>query len=196
MDRVGFLPRLGAFLIDLGIFAVGVHLFMFVDIYVNIATPLNNFGIVSLLGGAFFLISYGLFEVIMAATPGKRIAGLAIGQDDGMPATRRSLFKRWAVKQIAVFFACPMAALWTILTPYNNLFRVPEFVIPGIIILAVIDTILTGVLLLIIVGGCFLVLGPLRQSLHDKLSGTAVFRAADLRATRAFSIDTHESATP
>jgi len=196
MDRVGFLPRLGAFLIDLGIFAVGVHLFMFIDVYVNLTTPLNNFGIISLLGGAFFLISYGLFDVIMAATPGKRIAGLAIAHDDGMPATRGSLFKRWAVKQIAVFFACPMVVRWTMLTPYNNWIRVPDFVIPGILILAVIDTILTGVLLLIVVGGCFLVLGPLRQSLHDKLSGTAVFRAADLRATRAFSIDLSENVNP
>ena len=121
----------GRFFIDLGIFAVGVHLFMFVDVYVNITTPLNNFGIISLLGGAFFLISYGLFEVIMAATPGKRIAGLAIAHDDGMPATRGSLFKRWAVKQIAVFFACPMVVLWTMLTPYNNWIRVPDFVDSG-----------------------------------------------------------------
>jgi uncharacterized RDD family membrane protein YckC len=189
MDRVGFLPRLGAFLIDLGIFAAAIHLFMLIDVYVNLTTSLNDFGLISLLGGGFLLLGYGLFEVIMAATPGKRIARLVIASDDGLPATRKALFKRWAVKQIAVFFACPMACLWTTLSPYNNWFRVPDFVIPGILGLAIIDTFLTGILLLIVMGGCFLALGPSRQSLHDKLAGTAVYRTNDLRAARAFSLE-------
>src|SRR5258706_10479152 len=191
MDRVGFLPRLGAFLLDLVIFAAAVHLFMLIDVYVNITTSFNNFGLICLLGGAFLLLGYGLFEIIMSATPGKRIAGLAIAADDGLPATKKALFKRWAVKQIAVFFACPMALLWTILSPYNNWIRVPDFVLPGILGLAIIDTILTGILLLIVMGGCFLALGPARQSLHDKLAGTAVYRATDLRAARAFAIETN-----
>lgn len=188
MDRVGFLPRLGAFLIDLAIFAAAVHLFMFIDVYVNLTTPFNNFGLVSLIGGAFLLVGYGLFEVMMAATPGKRIAGLVIASEDGMPAPRMALLKRWAVKQVAVFFACPMALLWSIVSPYNNWIRVPDFVMPGILGLAIIDTILTGILLLMVMGGCFLALGPSRQSLHDKLARSAVYRAADLRAARAFSI--------
>jgi len=190
MDRSGFLPRLGAFLIDLGIFAAAVHLFMFIDVYVNITTNFNNFGVICLIGGAFLLLGYGLFEVIMAATPGKLIAGLVIASDDGLPAPRKALFKRWAIKQIAVFFACPMALLWTMLSPYNNWLRVPDFVLPGILGLAIIDTILTGILLLIIMGGCFLALGPSRQSLHDKIAGTAVYRARDLHAARAFSVET------
>ena len=189
MDRVGFLPRLGAFLIDLGIFAAAVHLFMFIDVYVNITTSLNDFGLICLLGGTFLLLGYGLFEIMMAATPGKRIAGLVIGAADGMPAPRKALFKRWAAKQIAVFFACPMALLWTMYSPYNNWIRVPDFVMPGIVGLALIDTILTGALLLIVVGGCFLALGPSRQTLHDRLAGTALFRAVDLNAARAFSVE-------
>lgn len=191
MDRVGFLPRLGAFLIDLGIFAAAIHLFVFVDVYLNLATSLNNFGLITLLGGAFLLLGYGLFDVLMAGTPGKRIAGLIIASDDGLPATRKRLIKRWAVKQIAVFFACPMALLWTLLSPYNYHIPIPEFIIPGILGLAITDTILTAVLLLIVLGGCFLVLGPSRQSLHDKLAGTAVYRSTDLHAARAFSMETN-----
>jgi hypothetical protein len=37
------------------------------------------------------------------------------------------------------------------------------------------------------VGGCFLALGPGRQTLHDKLAGTAVYRAAEVYAPRAFA---------
>lgn len=188
MERIAFLPRLGAFLLDLGLFTAAIHLFLFVDVYVNLRTAVNNFGVVSLLGGAFLLIGYGLSELLMAATPGKRLAGLVIAAEDGTPASRRALLKRWAVKQIAVFFACPMMVLWTLLSPYNYRVILPHYVLPGVVALAVIDTILVSVLLLSVIGGCFLALGPLRQTLHDKLAGTAVFRADDVLAARAFSL--------
>src|SRR5215216_4705657 len=102
MHRVGFLPRLAAFLIDLGIFTAAVHFFALVDLLLNVRTSLNFFGIVSLLGGTVLLIGYGLFEIAMAATPGKKLAGLVIASEDGRPATRRTLIKRWAVKHIPV----------------------------------------------------------------------------------------------
>jgi uncharacterized RDD family membrane protein YckC len=193
MERIAFLPRLGAFLLDLGLFTAAVHLFLFVDVFINIHTPVNNFGVVSLLGGAFLLIGYGLSEVLMAATPGKRLAGLVIAAEDGSPAPRKALLKRWAVKQIAVFFACPMMILWTLLSPYNYHVVLPNYVLPGVLALAIVDTILVSVLLLSVIGGCFLALGPLRQTLHDKLAGTAVYRAADVLAAHAFSLDTDEA---
>jgi uncharacterized RDD family membrane protein YckC len=186
MHRVGFLPRLAAFLIDLGIFTVAVHLFTAVDVLINLATPLNYFGIVSLLGGSVLLLGYGFLEVLLAATPGKKLAGLVIASDDGQPATRRTLLKRWAAKHIPVFFAAPMMLLWAILSPYNYRVILPDYVIPGIFALAVIDTILTGLLLLMVVGGCFLALLPARTTLHDKLAGTAVYPAADLNARHSF----------
>jgi uncharacterized RDD family membrane protein YckC len=186
MHRVGFLPRLAAFLIDLAIFTVAVHFLTAVDILLNLTTSLNNFGIVSLLGGAVLLIGYGLLEVLMAATPGKRLAGLTIAADDAQPAARGRLLKRWAAKHVPVFFAAPMMLLWTILSPYNYHVPLPDYVEPGVVALAVVDTILTGLLLLMVVGGCFLALLPARTALHDKLSGTAVYLAADLNARHSF----------
>jgi uncharacterized RDD family membrane protein YckC len=186
MHRVGFLPRLAAFLIDLGIFTVAVHFLTAVDVVLNLSTALNNFGIVSLLGGAVMLVGYGFLEVLMAATPGKRVAGLTIAGDDGRPAARGRLMKRWAAKHAPVFFAAPMMLLWSILSPYNYHLPLPDFVQPGVVALAVIDTILTGLLLLMVVGGCFLALLPARTALHDKLSGTAVYLAADLNARHSF----------
>ncbi|HSI35702.1 MAG TPA: RDD family protein [Tepidisphaeraceae bacterium] len=79
MERTPFLPRLAAFLIDLGIFAAAVHLFTLVDVLLNVWTNVNNFGVVSLLGGSVLLIGYGALEVLMAGTPGKRACGLIIG---------------------------------------------------------------------------------------------------------------------
>src|SRR5690349_6374635 len=125
MHRVGFLPRLAAFLIDLGIFTFAVHLFTAVDVLINVTTRLNNFGIVSLLGGSVLLIGYGFLEVLMASTPGKKLAGLTIASEDGRPATRRTLLKRWAAKHVPVFFAAPMLALWAVLSPYNYHWPLP-----------------------------------------------------------------------
>src|SRR3954453_12038149 len=113
MQRVGMLPRLGAFLIDLGLFTVAIHLLLVADVVINMETRLNNMGIVSLLGGSLLLLGYGACEVLMAGTPGKRLAGLVIAAEDGEPATRGALLRRWAVKQVAVFFAAPTVILWT-----------------------------------------------------------------------------------
>jgi hypothetical protein len=49
-----------------------------------------------------------------------------------------------------------------------------------------IDTILTGILLVMVIGGCFLALLPARTTLHDKLAGTAVYPADLLRARNSF----------
>jgi uncharacterized RDD family membrane protein YckC len=182
MQRVGFLPRLGAFLIDLGLFAAAVHLFTLVDVLINMRNSVNNFGFVSLLGGALLLIGYGFCEALMGATPGKRIAGLVIAAEGGQPAARKALLKRWAAKQVPVFFAAPTAVCWTLISPYNYHVPLPDFVALGVLVLAVIDTILTGLLLVMVAGGCFLALGPSRLTLHDKLAGTAVYRAAELFA--------------
>jgi uncharacterized RDD family membrane protein YckC len=191
MHRVAFLPRLAAFLIDLAIFTVAVHLLLLVDVFVNMRTGLNHMGIVSLLGGALLLVGYGLFEVLLAATPGKRLAGLVIAAENGDPATRGALLKRWAAKQVAVFFAAPTVVLWTLLSPYNIHWPLYDFVAAGVLVLAIIDTILTAILLFMAIGGCFLALGPGRQTLHDKLSGTALYRAAEVYAPRAFAAVVH-----
>ena len=186
MERVGFLPRLGAFLIDLGIFTAAVHLLLFVDVVLNLQTPINNIGIISLLGGSVLVVVYGFLEVLMAGTPGKKLCGLVIGAQDGQRATKRTLLKRWAVKQIAIFFAAPTLLLWSLLSPFNYHVRLPDYVQEAVLALAIVDTVLTGILLIMALGGCFFALTPARQALHDKLAGTAVYRAAQLFAVGAF----------
>jgi len=186
MERVGFIPRLGAFLIDLGIFAVVVHLLVAADLVVNMTTNLNDFGILSLFGGGVMLVSYGFIEALTAITPGKRLAGLVIASADGEPPTRRALLTRWLTKNVAIFFAIPTCALWTLLSPYNYHVHLPDFLSAGVLVLAVVDTVLTTILLVTVVAGCFMAAKPDRQALHDALSGTAVFRRAEILAPRSF----------
>lgn len=186
MERAGFVPRLGAFLLDLGIFTFGIHLFTAVDILLNQLTGLNNFGLVSLFGGSVLLIGYGMGEALTGRTPGKALCGLVIASEEGVPATGRALWKRWAAKHSPVFFAAPTVALWTILSPYNHHFPLHDYVASGVLALAVVDTVVTSVLLLLIIGGCLLVLKN-GQALHDMLGGTAVYRAREVYAGRAFS---------
>lgn len=186
MERAGFVPRLGAFLVDLGIFTFAVHLFTLVDILLNQLTPLNNFGLVSLFGSSVLLIMYGVAEALTGRTPGKALCGLVIVSEEGTPATRRALWKRWAVKHSPVFFAAPTVALWAMLSPYNYHFPLHDYVALGVMALAIVDTVVTSVLLLLMIGGCLLVLKN-GQALHDMLGGTSVYRASEVYAPRAFS---------
>ena len=186
MERVGFIPRLGAFLIDLAIFALVVHFLVAVDLVLNVTTNLNDFGIVSLFGGGVLLVAYGLIEALTAITPGKRLAGLSIASADGEPASRRALLTRWLAKNVAVFFAIPTCALWTLLSPYNYHVHLPDFVAVGVLSLAIVDTVLTTILLLVVIAGCCMAAKPHRQTLHDTLSGTAVFRRSEMLAPRSF----------
>ncbi|HSI35703.1 MAG TPA: hypothetical protein VK986_19130 [Tepidisphaeraceae bacterium] len=93
---------------------------------------------------------------------------------------------RWATKHSAVFFCAPTLALWTLLSPHNVHFPIPDFVALGVRVFAVVDTVLTSVLLLMVIGGCFLALRPGRQTLHDAIAGTAVFSRAQVLAPTAF----------
>lgn len=186
MDRATFPTRLGAFLIDLAIFAAAIHLFVAVDILLNVFTKLNNFGIVSLLGGSLLLIGYGTLEVLLATTPGKRACGLIIASEDGQPATRRALLKRWAVKHSPVFACAPTLILWTLVSPYNYHAKLPDFVAHAVHIFAVVDTYLTSLLLIMVIAGCFLSLTASRQTLHDAIARTALLPRKDLLAKNAF----------
>jgi uncharacterized RDD family membrane protein YckC len=187
MDRAGFIPRMGAFLIDFAIFAMTIHLLVAIDIVINTLGDFNNFGVVSLLGGSILLIVYGFLEVIMAGTPGKKICGLVIADEEGRPAGMRLLMKRWAFKHCAVFMCAPTLVLWTLLSPHNYHFPLPDFVAAGVLALAVTDTVLTAILLAIVIGGCFLALRPHGQALHDMLAGTTVQRRLAVDAAKAFS---------
>src|SRR5205814_9096547 len=120
MERVGFQQRTGALLIDLGLLMKIGSVLIMVDVLVNELDNYDNFGLISGAGGALLILVYSLLEIFWARTPGKRIMGLVIARDDGTPATRRILAKRWAVKQSPVFFGT-LATLLLMCTEYQLL---------------------------------------------------------------------------
>src|SRR5438045_6800368 len=127
MERIGFQQRTGAFFIDLGLAMILVHLLIVVDLLLNQFDRYSGtFGLISGGGGALLILLYGLFEIFWARTPGKRIMGLIIAREDGTPASRRILAKRWAVKQSPIVFG----ALGTWLLIFANLaigdFNMPD----------------------------------------------------------------------
>ncbi len=183
MERVGFQQRTGAFFIDLGLLMVGVHLLIVVDVLVNQQDNYDNFGLISGCGGALLILVYSLLEIFWARTPGKRIMGLVIARDDGTPATRRMLAKRWAVKQSPVFFGT-LATLLLMCTEYQLLsFYLPE----GLRIFGIIDAVIGLVLAIFVCVGYSKVMQPQRQAFHDLVASTAVFRSIDVQSERGFA---------
>src|SRR4051812_17287698 len=104
MERVGFQQRAAAVIIDLGLVMLAVHLCIGLDLLVNARSNWDNFGFLSGFGAIIVVLVYALMEILSAGTVGKRIMGLVIARDDGQPASRGALIKRWAIKQSPLFF--------------------------------------------------------------------------------------------
>ena len=100
-------------------------------------------------------LPYNLMEAIGGWTPGKLVMGLRVRQADGSPPSFGQIFARWLVKHNSVL-----------------LFLLTFVGIPAMV--------LSGPGQMVIWLGCFLVLTPKRQALHDMASGTAVFEANQL----------------
>jgi uncharacterized RDD family membrane protein YckC len=176
--RVGFGPRLGAWLIDLVVVCIISLLFG------GIIGTLFGVGAGTLAGAAAegegaaatgamvgalaflaglavgFAVSsflYSLIEAFTGASPGKMILKLKIGFEDGRNAPVSTYVARWAVKNSGTLIA--VVAL-----------------MPGLHLLSPVGS-LAGFVIFI---GCFLVLGDKRQALHDMAAKTAVFNRADL----------------
>jgi uncharacterized RDD family membrane protein YckC len=107
-------------------------------------------------------VLYPLIEGLKGWSPGKRLTGLLIGTADGELAPPKVLMTRYAIKNSAnlLGFAGTITGI-ALLTGVSSL-------------LAVVVTI-----------GCLMVLMAPRQALHDRIAGTAVFKAAALREMAA-----------
>jgi uncharacterized RDD family membrane protein YckC len=92
-------------------------------------------------------------DIFKAATPGKMLLKLKITNEDGSEASRQTLIKRWAIKQIPQF-AWLLFAVTTVM--FFNWLTVFCFI--GYVI------------------SCCLTFRPDRQALHDTMAHTAVFR--------------------
>jgi len=176
IERVGFGTRLGASLLDI-LFAliVGVILGMFIGdtlsflvpdkeamydkikgldhLYYNIMTYVVKF----IAGTTFVSYINILIEMTTGSSIGKKILGIQIGNEDGTKTNINHYFGRTILKNIQLVFAIP------------NLFLMVGFL----------ETLGMGSGLLIFIG-CFFVLGESRQSFHDRLSKTAIFRKDEL----------------
>ena len=163
MTRIGFGPRLGAALIDIGIMivimSIGTTVFGVSLFGGALANP-------DLLGGAtagglslgaialsIIPLAYMSLEVVKAATPGKMLLKLKIRAADGSEADQNTLITRFAVKNAG--------ALLNILAAITTVGMLASL----------------GSLAGLVVGlGCFLVLGAAKQALHDVVAKTAVYR--------------------
>ncbi|MGA2498849.1 MAG: RDD family protein, partial [Tepidisphaeraceae bacterium] len=103
MQRQGFGIRLGAAIIDGVIILVGMVLLSLVFGFGAFTAASRGGGaaagvsIVAVLLMALWPLAYSSTEIFMAASPGKKLLGLTIANQDGSPAAPPVLATRWAV---------------------------------------------------------------------------------------------------
>lgn len=181
--RVGFGPRLGAWIID-GLLGVlfGVLLGVLLqplgigmtetiaetlselqDLYQMLGIDPATTAIVEAwypaltLGGIIGSIMYALIEGLSGASPGKRILGLVVATHDGRTGTAALWMRRCVAKNISTFLQ-----MFTLL--------------PALAFIGEIGTWL-GIVIFV---GCFFVLGEERLALHDRIAGSAIFDREDV----------------
>ena len=150
--RIGFGMRLAAAVID-GVVA-GVLIWVPTWLLARVHPSLG-----ALVGGVLGMAYFSL-EILKAQTVGKMLFQYRITAQDGSPATRDQLVKRWGYKQVPNAIGVIAAVLTMI---------VPALGFVSYIGLA------AG---LAIVAGTFLTLKPEKLAFHDKLFGTAVYGPA------------------
>ena len=167
--RVGFLRRLGAYLIDgvfiflcftVAMFATGIVNEM-LDLLPHDMSPMllaTNNTFIELIQNRIMMLLYVVsviytsMEVIFARTPGKMLLGIIIGTADKKFATTAQLFTRFAIKNSATLLG--LLLVLTAISVLGTLSSVASFVV---------------------IIGCLFVLGEKRQALHDTVAKTAVY---------------------
>ena len=185
MERKGFGPRLGAFLIDVVILVViGTVIRLVLGLGFAVGLPgmpggaaptaanVSAFRTYLILSSVIGL-AYSLMEIFMAATPGKMALKMKITRTDGAPADQATLAQRWAIRHSPDIINT-IAALVAI-----------EFV--GYIGMA------AGLVILV---SCFMTLRVTRLALHDEWTGTAVYGPATGRVPAGFDVLPPNSAPP
>jgi len=179
--RIGFGPRLGAYILDVifgGLFASGFGFFLAflglgvggvlglaIDEQAELESSLEAMGVgagIGALMGMFggVLIGYFIYSIIEAftgASPGKMMLGYKVANADGRSGDTTLYLKRWAIKNASSVFS--MLTLAT-----------------GLLFLNPLGSIIGFVMFL----GCFLAIGDDRQALHDKIAKTAIYHKKDI----------------
>lgn len=174
-NRIGFGPRLGAFLIDsflmaflasllmslfmpdqLKLFADGKYLEVLAHGTAGDGSMESILKVSSFL--AHFSMLYMLIEGFVGATPGKLLLGMKIGTPEGYHGDQKLYMTRYLVKN------SPSLLNLAATTLNLGLFA-------G----------LSGIAGMVILMGGFMMLSPDRQALHDRVAHTAIFKRVDLR---------------
>ena len=165
MQRIGIVPRLAAFLLDVALaLAVGFGLTALEvvptapigDLLALGPDSLFDHGPALLLG----LLAVSLFEAALGFGPGKAVLGLRVGYDDGGRGNMGLYLGRWTVKHagpLLTVLALILGSAWLVVAA-------------------------ECALLLVVVGGGIAVLGSEHLSLHDRAVQSPDYRAEDLRA--------------
>ena len=183
-ERVGFGPRLGAWIIDLllsllfgivlGVLLQPLNVGMPASISENLAAMQDMYEMLGVdaatisvvnawypaltLGGIIAAIMYALIEGLSGASPGKRILGIVVANQDGTAGTTRAWMRRCLVKHVSAFL---------------NIFTL----LPVLAFVADIGSFLGFVVFI----GCFFVLGQERLALHDRIATTAIYHREDVQ---------------
>jgi uncharacterized RDD family membrane protein YckC len=189
MERVGYLPRFFASIIDALIY-ISIVVFLLWILGVTQGPELaailkkENKNINLIVAFSLILISVLplmidiLTEIFLAGSPGKLILGLQICRSDGGNATSLRLLLRCMLKKSpfsALLISSPFLllglGLWGINPKIAYLLISPSLMLLGV-----------GCLLeTAICFGFFLIFSSSRMALHDILAGTAVFYKHDLQ---------------
>ena len=162
MNREGFFIRVGAYLLDVVFCLVPALIVTFVA---AIAIGPWFAGVISV--GIF--VGYSTLDVFRGGTFGKTILGLKITSEDGSQADRSTLIKRWAIKWSPALLSF-VAALTTL--QFINYFA--SF---------------AGIAFCI--SAC-LTFRAQRQTLHDTLTKTAVYKTQPAAAAATPAIPAQE----
>lgn len=175
-NRVGLLPRLAAFFIDLVLISV---IFNIIGVTGQISSHMDQPGTDSLslleamkavlshtvlaVSIFSFYLFYWMLEAIIAASPGKLLLGLQIADQSGTESHPPQLWRRYLLKNSHYF-----AMILALLLRQNLLLE------------------LSNLLFIILFGGYFVLIGR-RQTLYDHLAKTAVFKKAAIKSEETVS---------
>ena len=178
MERAGFYPRAAALLVDVLAVAAVAHAAVYFDAVLNQSGVLMYFGPISGAGTAAAVLTCAALELGSGGTPGKRVMRLALMSADGQPAPRGDLARRALAKYGALVLTVFPTVLFACTGEEGFRYALPNPVVLGLTVVAVVDAVIAGAAVLLVTAGCFLALRPDRRALHDLASGTGVFHRA------------------
>jgi len=171
MDRAGFLMRLIAYVIDL-FCAVIIFSAVFVGGLILIAkagviSDPETIQVILFTVGLLFAFIYLSTEIVLAATPGKKLVGLFIAHENEQRASVGQL----TIRLLAKCPALPILIVGSLLAAFGDS---TGLLLPANVLEHAREV--AGLLNLVAAIGYLLMFAAGEQALHDRISATAVYR--------------------